>query len=125
MWVEATEHGNVGCAFAHCTCKSSGMSSIRISRRVKAPRAAVYQALAKSSARNQPTILRPCFSISTLNEILALASDTAAEDEKRRTSERLAGLRLHWTEATGIYRFSQSSKSSCNTSDRSRPSSSA
>jgi plasmid replication initiation protein len=26
--------------------------------------------------------------------------DTAAEDEKRRTSERLTGLRLRWTEAT-------------------------
>ena len=26
--------------------------------------------------------------------------DTAAEDEKRRTAERMAGLRLRWTEAT-------------------------
>jgi hypothetical protein len=33
-----------GFAFAHCTCKSSGMSSTRISRRVNALGAAVYQA---------------------------------------------------------------------------------
>jgi hypothetical protein len=26
--------------------------------------------------------------------------DTAAEDEKRRSAERMAGLRLRWTEAT-------------------------